>query len=762
MNDPLRGTACYTADIPAGDALHVVFVRSDVAHGELGPLDTGDALAVPGVRYVLGAGDLDVPGDFPAFLRQPTVDGRPLAVPRRPVLAERRVRHVGEPIAMVIADSRAAALDGAEALIPEITELPAVVGTDAPRDDIHAEAPGNIAARVDLGDSAAVSAALDGAARVVSATVQTPRMAAAPMEPLTAIAAHDAATGMFDLWTPHQGIAEQRRDISAVLQVPADQIRVHADRVGGAFGARGAAFPETVALLAAARLTGQRLRWEGTRSEMFLAEYHGRGLHLTGHLSLNEHHRFTGLHVRIRADLGAYVHPVGAHISVGNTLMGVTGCYRIPAARMQAELRFTNAVPVGPFRGAGRPDIALLIERLVDEAAAETGLDPLELRRINAVPPEAFPYLTPLGARYDSGDYPGMLDLARKAADWDGFAERERADLEHGLQRGIGASLFVEVAGGGTTPEDTARLDVDLRGGRAHIAIATVTQSTGQDHDGLFRGLVARRLGLDANRLSLAQSSLRDTPSGSGSYGSRSTIHAGSAIDAACTALIRHLAEAEAAVRGCAPGDLTLAPDGAGTGGDNNLWSLPDALDRAAREGAFSVGGSAPVVQTFPAGCHIAEVQLDPETGTLRVLRYLAVDDAGRVMSQAGVEGQVRGGVVQGLSGALLEALVHDANGQLLTASLMDYALPRADMIPAIRVLTANSPSPTNRLGVKGVGEAGTTGALAAVTNAVADALRRRGARLPPFPLSPVSLWQSLNSASATSSAGGESGAPRH
>ncbi len=746
MTDPLRGTACYSADVACPGAMHVAFLRSDHAHAVLRPLDTGDARAVPGVVAVLTHDDLGPLGDFPAFLRQPTLDGRPLIVPRRPVLSEGRVRHVGELIAMVVAETHAAALDGVEALLPDLDPLPPVVGLDgaAHTADIHPGAPGNIAARLALGDADAVRTTMDRAARVVTATIHPPRLSPVPIEPLSALAAYDADSGAFDLWTPHQGIAEQRRDICAVLGVLPEAVRVRAERVGGAFGVRGAAFPETIALLAATRHLGRPLRWQGSRSEAFLSDYHGRGMRLTGRLALDDRHRFIALEVDIEADLGAYVHPVGAHISVANTLATLTGCYAIPVAAARYVLRFTNAVPVGPFRGAGRPDIALLIERLVDEAAAATGLDPLALRRINAIPAGSFPYRTAMGSQYDSGDFADLLDQARRAADWDGFPARARVDRAQGLLRGIGAALFVEVSGGGATARDCVRLDVTATDGAARIDIVTASQSTGQDHDRLFRGMLSAQLGLPESRLTLCQSLPKDTPDGAGSYASRTTIQAGTALQDAGQVLVRHLMAAEAARLGLPEQDLRADAQTIRDSAGNVLCTLAAALARAARHQGFAVTGTAPVVQTFPSGCHIAELRIDPATGRLTLLDYTAVDDTGRAMSHHAVEGQLRGGIVQGISGALMEGHTYDATGQVLSASLMDYALPRAADLPPVRLLLRDVPSPTNPLGVKGVGEAGTTGALAATVNATAHALRGAGAALPPLPLTPAALWQAL------------------
>lgn len=751
MKHPLLGNACYTADVSAPDALHVAFLRSDHAHADVAGLDLSMAMAVPGVVAVLTAADLAPLGAFPAFLRQPTVDGRPLIVPRRPVLSEGRVRHVGELIAMVVAETRAAALDGVEALMPEFRALPPVIGLaggDAP--DLHPEAPGNVAAQVAVGDPEAVAAAFASAAHVIETRIDLPRVSPVPLEPLSAVAAHDPSTGTFDIWTPHQGIAEQRRDFCAVLGVPPDAVRVHAERVGGAFGVRGAAFPETVALMAAARRLGRTLRWQATRSEGFIGDYHGRAMRLAGRLALDGDQRFTALDVRIEADLGAYVHPVGAHIAVNNPLATLTGCYDVPAAAAQVVLRFSNAVPVGPYRGAGRPEIALLVERLVDEAAAAAGCDPLALRLRNALPPTAFPHRTPAGFTYDSGDYPRLVALARKASDWDGFAARAEADRQHGLLRGIGAALFVEVAGGGALPTDAVRLEIDTGAQGATIAIVTATQSTGQDHEGLFRALLSTQLGIPETAITLVQSAPIDTPAGLGSFASRTTVQAGSALHDAGKALVAHLLEREAKARGLPPGDLTADPQAIRDGSGQVLCSIAEALDRAARGGRFAVSGQAPAVMTFPSGCHVAEIRVDPETGQTECVGYTAVDDAGRVLSHHAVDGQLRGGIAQGIAGALMDGHGYDDEGQLLTGTLMDYALPRASDMPPVRVLSHDVPSPTNPLGVKGVGEAGTTGALAATCNATAHALRQAATALPDLPLTPNGIWQALRKGGRT------------
>lgn len=748
----VTGRGLYTADRDAAGALRAAFLRADRAHAEIRGIDVDAARATPGVVAVLTARDLPAFGAIPAFLRQPTVDGRPLVVPRRPILAEDRVRHVGELVALVLAESEAAALDGAEAVRVDYEDLPVVVGLDAALAEgaptIHPEAPGNRAATVALGDPAAVEAAFAAAADVVSLTLDLPRLAPAPMENRCVLAAYDAASGRYVLQTPHQGIVEMRRDLAAALGVPGEAIAVEAADVGGAFGARGAAYPEHAALLAAAKALGRPVRWQASRLESFLADYHGRGTRLSGRLALDAEGRFTAIDVALDADLGAYVNPVGAHISVANPAQTLTGCYRIPAAAATFRLAFTNATPIGPYRGAGRPDIAYLVERLVDEAAARRGIDRLALRRANALRASDFPYETPLGARYDSGDYPDLLAGAAEAADWAGFPARRQVAAKAGRLRGIGLALFVEVAGGGPVPHDEVRLTLRRDGAAPRLVVETTSKSTGQGHAEVYRAIVADRLGIAPEAVILAESA-GDTPLvGAGSFASRSTAAVGTALVDACAILAERLRALVAARQGEAQGALVVAGREIRRGDGARVATLADALAEAARgETEIAILGRAPVAATFPNGCHVAEVEIDPQTGVVRLLGYVALDDAGTVLSPERVEGQIMGGVAQGIGGALMERFVSDADGQAVTSSLMDYALPRAGDLPAFQVETRASPSPSNPLGVKGVGEAGTTGALAAVANAVIDALRPHGVDALDIPFTPARVWAALAAA---------------
>lgn len=745
----VRGEGCYASDFDAGDALAAVFVRSDRAHAAIRSVDAGDAREMPGVVSILTADDLGPFGAFPAFLRQQTVDGRPLVVPRRPVLASERVRHVGELVAVVVADTPAAALDAAEAVLVDYEELDVVSGIEAAAahgaPTIHDDAPGNLAAHVAIGEQARVDAALESSPTVIELTVELPRLAAAPMENRSVVAGFDEATECYEIWTPHQGAPEIRRDLASVLQVSAERIRVYSGHVGGAFGARGAAYPEHAALLAAARKLGRRLRWTSTRVESFMTDYHGRGTRLSGRLGLDAKGRFTALAVRFDADLGAYLNPVGAHINVANPLLTLTGCYRIADVAADFRLYFTNAGPIGPYRGAGRPDIAYLIERLVDEAAARLGVDRLALRKKNLVPAKAFPYKTAAGAIYDSGDYGALLQAAAEAADWKGFAKRRRAARKHGRLRGIGAALFVEVAGGGPVARDQVALRIEGGAGSPRIVVETVSKSTGQGHAESYRAIVATRLGVPYSWIELAESSPDTRLEGAGSFASRSMAAIGEALCDACDKLCAILRDAVAARQGEKAGALHVDGDAILRLDASVAATLAEAIEDAARgEGPIIVTGEAPVTMTFPSGCHIAEVEIDPETGVAEILSYVAVDDAGTIISHALVEGQIMGGVAQGLGSVIGERIVYDENGQLVTSSFMDYAMPRADDVPNIAVITLGAPSPRNRLGVKGVGEAGATGSIPAVANALIDAMRGSGVDRLDMPFTPARIWRAL------------------
>jgi carbon-monoxide dehydrogenase large subunit len=733
-SNKLRGLGRYTADERFDGAAFAVFARSPHAHARIVSIDVSAAVAKPGVVRVLTGDDCAELGNFPVIDRI----GKGLAIPFRPVLASGVVRHPGEAVACVIADTRDQALDAAEAAAVEYDALPAAVGLIDGAPLVHPGAPANIALRHEAGDAIAVDAALTAAALVVETQIELPRLAPVTLEPRAAAARWDVETGVYTVRTPHQGVNEMRRDFAAVFGLPPDRFHVLGGEVGGGFGPRNIAYPENAAVMLAARLTGRPVVWHGTRSESFLTDIQGRGVRLRGRLAVDEAGRFTAISMCYDADLGAYISPVAVFANINNPLQSLTGCYAIPAAHAVFRMMHTHAVPTGPYRGAGRPEMALLVERLVDIAARRLGLDPFVLRDRNIIPSEAFPWTVPSGARYDSGDFALLLRTAREASDWDGFVARRAA--ASGVRLGRGMGLFVEVSGGGGAPDEAA-LTLSAVEGHAALRIETVTASTGQSHARTFALVAGPRLGLPEVAVELVASDPGTGLSGAGSYASRSTIAAGSAVAEAADALSLKLRAMAALRANCAPEDLHLADDAVCRSDGTQVCRLVDLLTEPMAE-----TGRVMPTNAFASGCHVAEVAVDEATGAAVLTRYLAVDDAGVTIDHQAAEAQIQGGIAQGVGEALGEESVIDAeSGQPYAASLLDYMLPRANDFPNYRVMECDTPSPFNPLGVKGIGEAGTTGALCAVTSAVSDALG--GQDLPPMPFTQERLWRVLQRA---------------
>jgi carbon-monoxide dehydrogenase large subunit len=738
----LIGQGRYTADEWVGDgrfagAAHGVFVRSPHAAARIRGIDTTDAAAMPGVIRVLTAADCHDAGfsTFPVMSRWGTVPA-----PIRPTLAGGAVHHVGEAVALVIADTQAQAMDAAEAVFVEYEEIQAAVGirealaTNAPR--VHDAVAGNVVFAHETGDAAAVAAAMDAAALVIETEIELPRLAPMIMEPRAAAVRYDAATGEYFVRTPHQGVNEIRRDLSVMMGLPQDRFRVLPGDVGGGFGPRNSVYPDLPPLLLAARLVNRPVVWVGTRSESFLTDLQGRGVIVRGRLALDAAGRFTALEMRYDADLGAYVSPVAVIANIHNPLASLIGCYDIATTHAAFRLVLTNAVPTGPYRGAGRPEMSLLVERLVDLAARQRGEDPFALRARNAIPRTAFPYTLPTGIQYDSADFAALLDRARTASAWDDFATRRAASDAHGLIRGRGMTLFIEVSGGGATPDEAA-LTLRAEAGSARLRIETVSGPTGQSHPTTFATIARARLGLAEEDVTLIASDDQTRLGGAGSYASRSTITTGSAVALAAEEIAAKLKSLTALRTNRGADELHLVD------GDVRLKDGTVLCPIAAllHEPIAATGKFQPT-NAFASGCHVAEVEIDPATGVTRLVRFIAVDDAGVTIDHTAAEAQIHGGIAQGVGEALWEEAMLDAAGQPVAASLMDYTLPRADILPDYQVIECNTPSPFNPLGVKGIGEAGTTGALCAVTSAVADAL---GARpLPPMPFTAHRVWAAL------------------
>jgi carbon-monoxide dehydrogenase large subunit len=751
----LTGAGRYAADWNLPGQLHAAFLRSDHAHAEIASLDPAAALASPGVAAVLTGADTLAAGYHRTQKLLPYTGrgGEALKVPPFPVLAHGRVRYVGEPVALVVAETAAAAQDAAEMIAVEYRTLPVIVDAEAAlapgAPQIHEEIPGNLCFDYEYGDAPdAVEAAFAGAAHVVRLKLESARVVGNPMEPKAALAAWDGET--LDLWTGTQGMAALRDSLAGLTGLPAGRIRVRAQDVGGGFGIRGPAYPEHAALALAAQRAGRPVKWVASRTETFLSDYHGRGLRMGGELALDEDGRFLAIRHAWTCDQGAYPVAVGPLINTLNPAVMCVGCYRIPLAYGRHRLAVTNTVPITAYRGAGRPDMAYAVERLVDEAARQLGMDRLELRRRNLIPRDAFPYRIPTGAEYDSGDYAALLDAAAAASDWAGFEARREESRRQGRLRGIGCALFVEPSGG-VAPRDEAAITVEDGGER--FAVHVATGSSGQGHETVFPEIVAGVLGVAPEQISLRAGDPDGLPVfGGGAFASRSMLSQGAASRAAAEAVVEKGRALAADALEAAPGDIEFEGGAYRIAGTDRAVTLLDLARRNANGGGhhpLDALTELAASRAYPSGAHVAEVEVDPETGSVELLRYVAVDDCGVVLNETLLEGQILGGMMQGLGQVFGELCVYDEGGQMLTASFMDYAMPRAELLRDVVLLDGSVPSPNNALGVKGAGEAGTTGALPTAMNAVLDALRPAGVEHLDMPASPPRVWAAIRVAAS-------------
>ncbi|MBV8912003.1 MAG: xanthine dehydrogenase family protein molybdopterin-binding subunit, partial [Acetobacteraceae bacterium] len=743
----------YTSDWSMPGQLHARFVRADRAHALIRSLDKQDAVQADGVVAVLDGADVAGLRTLPPSVPYAGRGGARILVPQRPALARERVRYVGEEIAVVIAETPEQAGDAAELVSVEYEDLPVAATVEAAlvagAPLLHHNIPGNVCFDFDYGDEAATAAAFANAAHAVSLTVDSPRVAPVPMEPRAALAWFTEATGRYEIRCSHQGAGVMAGSLATVLGVESERVRVNRVDVGGAFGPRGAPYAEYAVLLYAARKLGRPIKWVSSRSEEFVTDSHGRGIRLTGELALDAEGRFLALRTLWLCDEGAYLTAAGALTNTINGQMIAAGPYRTPTMYGRHKLVMTNTTPTNAYRGAGRPEAVYLIERLVDEAATQLGLDPMELRRRNALPADAIPYRTPSGSEFDSGDFPRLLQRAEQEAAWPSFAARRADSVRRGRLRGIGCALFLEPSGAGSAPVDQAAIQFEPDG-RAYLYITS--QSSGQGHETVFPQLVARVLGLEPETVVLRASD-PDGPRliGSGAFGSRTGMLHGSVLVTAADEVVRKgLALAGAALE-ANPVDIEFR-DGRYTVKGTDLGiDLSDLIKREAGPGPHPLDtiSEQPISRAFPSGAHVAEVEIDPDTGVVTVLSYTAVDDIGTVLSPVLAEGQLRGGIMQGAGQVFGEACRYDeASGQLLTGSFMDYAMPHADLIGCeIRVIDQPVPSPANRLGAKGVGESGTIAAAPTLMNAILHALRSAGVTHFDMPATPDRIWQTLSEA---------------
>ena len=747
----VAGQGRYTSDWNLPGELHAVFLRADRAHAEILRLDAARALAHPGVKAVFTGDDTRAAGfkSLPNIVSYPGKNGQQLLKPHHPVLASGRVRYAGEPVAMIVADTEAIAEDARELIDVEYRDLPAVTMFDAAvkpgSPQLHADVPGNLAFEYESGDEAAVTAAFARAKHVSKLTMDSQRLVGNALEPRACLVAYDAASERYTFYAPIQGVGGMVGQISAVSGVDKSKIVMGTQDVGGSFGVRGPAYPEYFAAMLAARKLGRPVKWVGSRSEVFVSDFHGRAISLTGELALDADGKFLAIRFDDRCDLGAYGGAFGSFIATRNLTITMGGVYRIPAIYGRTRLAYTNTVPVSAYRGAGRPDIAYAVERLVDYTAHEHGFDPIELRRKNFIPRDAMPYKTANGTTYDSGDFEAVMDDGLKRADWPGFEARRAAAKSKGLLRGIGIATYLEAGGGGAAPKDQVAVEFDAKG---NMTLFAVTQSSGQGHETVFPQIVAGKLGIDPAHIRFHPSPPAADLVGNGTGGSRGALGTGSAFSVLGAKLI-DVARPHAAAKLKVPETELRYSEGRYHAGDRSIGFIelaralagpkPHPLDTVA-EGTYGT--------SYPNGCHIAEVEIDPETGASVIARYTAVDDLGNVINPTLVEGQVQGGVMQGAGQVFGEHAVYDpGTGQLLSGSFMDYIMPRAGWLTNMEVHDHPVPTPTNALGAKGVGESGCSGALPALVNATVDALRPLGIKHLDMPFTSGRLWNAIRTA---------------
>ncbi len=761
----ITGRGRYTDDINQPGQVHAVFVRSPHAHARIQRIDKGPALAMPGVLAVLTGEDVaaDKLGNLICGWLVKSKDGSPMKMGPHPLLAQGKVRYVGDRVAVVVAETLAQARDAAEALAVEYEELPAVVDLahahDAPA-LVHDEVANNLCYDWELGDKAAVDAAFARAHHVTRMELVNNRLVPNAMEPRAAIGHFDPGQDAYTLYLTSQNPHVHRLVISAFIGVaPEHKLRVVAPDVGGGFGSKIFIYgEECVVLWASKKVGGRPVKWVAERSESFLTDAHGRDHVSRAELAMDADGNFLALRVNTKANLGGYMSTFSSCIPTYLYATLLAGQYRTPAIYCDVQAYYTNTAPVDAYRGAGRPEASFLIETLIDQAAREMRMDPAEIRRRNFIPKSAFPYQTPVALVYDTGDYATCLDEALKLVDYAGFAGRRAQSERNGKLRGIGVSCYIEACGiapsavvgslgAGVGLWESAKVRFTHTG---KVQVLTGTHTHGQGHETTFSQLVAEKLGVAYEDVEVIHGDTEKTPVGMGTYGSRSLAVGGEALVKACDKIIAkgkkiaaHLLEASEADIEFKDGKFTVAgTDKAKTIGEVVFaayvpHNYPAGLEPGMEEGAFFD----PPNFTFPAGTYVCEVEVDPQTGEVDIAKFVAVDDFGNVVNPMIVEGQVHGGLVQGIGQALLEGARYDGSGQLLTGSYMDYCMPRADDVPSFEVVTSRGTACTsNSLGVKGCGEAGAIGAPAAVINAITDAI---GTRVE-MPATPERVWRAL------------------
>ncbi len=756
--DPVlvRGAGCYTDDLKLAGEAYAVMVRSRFAHGIIKRIDTTAARAMPGVLGAYTGADLAEYGTLKCIVPFKNRDGTPMRMPPRPALPTDKVRFVGDPVAFVVAETPLQAKDAAEAVEIDIDPLPAVTtpkaaaAPDAPL--LHEEAPGNIALDYHYGDADAVAAAFAKAAHITRVKLINSRVVVNAMEPRAALATYDGASGRYTLHVPTQGVFGMRGNIADILKVEPKQVRILTGHVGGSFGMKAAPFPEYVCVLHAARMLGRPVKWTDERSGSFVSDSHGRDHEVSAELALDVDGSFLAVRLTSLANFGAFLSQVAPMPSTLNAVRNVQSLYRTPLLEVSTKCVLTNTTHVSAYRGAGRPEGNYYMERLVDVAADEMEIDRIELRRRNQIKPRELPRKMASGSMYDSGDFPAVLKHALDVAEVKEFPRRKRESRKRGKVRGLGIGSYLECTAPPSKEMGGIRFEQD-----GTVTIITGTLDYGQGHAAPFAQVLSEKLGIPFERIRLIQGDSDELLAGGGTGGSKSIMHSGTAIVEAAGKVIEqgkqiasHVLEAAVSDIEFAQGRFVIAGTDRSVGimelaeklrsGINLPEGTPSTLDvRHVSEGP---GGA-----TFPNGCHVCEVELDPETGIIEVVKYASVNDFGTVINPTIVEGQLHGGVIQGIGQAVMEMTAYDDDGQLLTGSFMDYALPRAADSPQVAVVHHPVPATTNVLGVKGCGEAGCAGSLTSVMNAIVDALSEFGIRHLDMPATPYRVWRAIQEA---------------
>jgi carbon-monoxide dehydrogenase large subunit len=758
--DPVlvQGQGRYTDDLNLPDQAYAVFVRSRNAHGVIRGIDTNTAKGMPGVLAVYTGKDLEAYGTLKCVVPFKNRDGSEMKKPKRVSLHTDKVRFVGDPVAVVIAETLAQAKDAAEAVELDIEALPAVtraseaVAQGAPQ--LYDDVPGNVALDYLYGDPAKVAEAFAQAAHVTKLTLINSRLVVNAMEPRAAIASYDKGSGRYTLNVGCQGAFGMKGQLTDILGVTPDKVHVLTGHVGGSFGMKAAVYPEYVPIIHAAKELGRPVKWTADRFESFVSDHHGRDHEFVGELALDAKGKFLAVRFTGFGNTGAYLGPVSPLMSTLNIVKNAASVYKTPLIEVATRVVFTNSVMVSAYRGAGRPEGNYYMERLIDRAAEEMGIDRLALRRRNQIKPGEIPYKSSSGMQYDSGDFPALFEKAIEIADVKGFKQRKRESKKRGRLRGLGIGSYLEV----TAPPNKEMGGIRFED-NGDVTIITGTLDYGQGHAAPFAQVLTEKLGVPFERIRLLQGDSDELLAGGGTGGSRSMYASGAAIVEGAEQVIERGKQIAGFVLEASAGDIEFAAGRftiAGTDRSIGIMELAERLRGGLKlpEGvpsSLSVRHvtNEPIPSVYPNGCHVAEVEVDPDTGVIEVVSYNSVNDFGTIINPLLVAGQVHGGVVQGIGQALMENTAYDADGQLLTGSYMDYAMPRAADMPEIGFESHPVPAKSNPLGVKGCGEAGCAGALTSVMNAVVDALSDYGVDNIEMPATPERVWQTIKDAKA-------------